>query len=195
LAATPTLLPLIFAFAVMAPILFLRMRKMKKGTKVDMRKTIAFSEILLGFSAFAVVSSFAIGVPSFYAIAYGAIFMAVAYGSYHYSNRVLDFWRTPDGSIYAKGGGMVLVFYFAALIARVAISSTVGGGQGGFSGSFQGSLSLSPAEASPDALLAAIIVDGLLMVGAGLLVGRNGRIASRFRAIMGGKETVRQLEE
>lgn len=195
MAGNPPLLPLIFAFAIMAPILFLRMRKMKKGTKVDVRKTIAFSAILLGFSVFAVVSSFAIGAPSFYAIAYGAIFMVVAYGSYHYSNRVLDFWRTPDGSIYAKGGGMVLVFYFAALIARVAISATAGGGQGGFSVSLQGSSSLSPAGASPDAILAAIIVDDLLMVGAGLLVGRNARIASRFRAIMNGKETVRQLEE
>jgi len=189
MATNPPLLPLIFAFAIMAPILFLRMRRMRNGTKIDVRKSIAFSAILLGFSAFVIVSSFSIGVPQLYALVYGAVFVGVAYGSYHYSNRVLDFWRTPDGSIYVKGGGMVLAFYIAALVARIAISATIGGGQEGFSGSIQ---ALQVEEASPNAILAATIVDGLLMVGVGLLVGRNARIVHRFRAIMNGKETARQ---
>lgn len=162
---------------------------MRNGTKIDVRKSIAFSAILLGFSAFVIVNSFSIGVPQLYALVYGAVFVGVAYGSYHYSNRVLDFWRTPDGSIYVKGGGMVLAFYIAALVARIAISATIGGGgQEGFSGSIQAL----QVEASPNAILAATIVDGLLMVGVGLLVGRNARIVHRFRAIMNGKETARQ---
>lgn len=189
MATNPPLLPLIFAFAIMAPILFLRMRRMRNGTKIDVRKSIAFSAILLGFSAFVIVSSFSIGVPQLYALVYGAVFVGVTYGSYHYSNRVLDFWRTPDGSIYVKGGGMVLAFYIAALVARIAISATIGGGQEGFSGSIQAP---QVEEASPNAILAATIVDGLLMVGVGLLVGRNARIVHRFRAIMNGKETARQ---
>lgn len=190
MAANPPLLPLIFAFAVMAPILFLRMRRMRNGTKVNVRKLIAFSAILLGFSVFAIVSSFSIGVPQLYAVVYGAVFVAVAFGSYHYSNKVLDFWRTPDGSIYAKGGGIVLAFYIAALVARIVISTAIGGGQG-----FTGSIQAPQVEASPDAILAATIVDGLLMVGVGLLVGRNARIVNRFRAITNGRETVRQKDE
>jgi hypothetical protein len=188
MATNPPLLPLIFAFAIMAPILFLRMKRMRKGTKIDIRKSIAFSAILLGFSVFAIVSSFSIGVPQLYAVVYGAVFAAVAYGSFHYSNRVLDFWRTADGSIYVRGGGMVLAFYIAALVARIVISAMIGGGL-----EFSDSIQAPPqVEASPNAILAATIVDGLLMVGVGLLVGRNARIMHRFRAIMNGRETVRQ---
>jgi hypothetical protein len=121
-----------------------------------------------------------------YSAIYAAIFAAVAFGSYHYSNRVLDFWRAPDGSVYMKGGMVLLAFYVAALVSRLAISTTFGGESFG---------SLQPgANASPDSALAAIVLDALLVAGAGLLVGRNARIIRRFRAISSGREQPRRVE-
>jgi hypothetical protein len=191
MTANPShVISLLMAFAIMMPILFLRMRRMRKGVKINMKKTTAFSALLLGFSAFLVGSSFAIGIPSSFAIAYVGIFLVIAYFSYHYSNKVLDFWRTPSGSIYAKGGALLLIFYFIALIARVMVSFTIGdGGQlAQFSNSLQQEAVRVP---SHNTILAAIIVDGLLMVGAGLLIGRNVRIIKRYLAIRSGRETAR----
>jgi hypothetical protein len=182
----PSLLPLVISLAIISPIVIFRMRKMQKGTKVSVVKTIGFSAFLLGFSIFAVLSSFSVGVPLGYSAMYTAIFGVVAFGSYHYANRVLDFWKTRDGSIYVKGGMVLLVFYVAALVTRIAISSAFGGE------SFE--FQESNTNASPASILAAIILDALLVAGAGLLVGRNARIMRRFQAISSGKERPRQME-
>ena len=180
----PSLLPLAISLVIISPIVIFRMRKMQKGTKVSVVKTIGFSAFLLGFSIFAIFSSFSAGVPLAYSAMYSAIFGAVAFGSYHYANRVLDFWKAGDGSIYVRGGMALLIFYVAALMARIAISSAFGGESFGFQSS---------ANVSPESILAAIILDALLVAGAGLLVGRNARIMRRFQAISSGKERPRQM--
>lgn len=181
---SPSLLPLVISLIIVSPIAVLRMRKMQKGTKVSTAKTVIFSGFLLGFSIFAVFSSFSIGVPPAYSAIYAAVFAAVALGSYHYANRVLDFWKAADGSVHVRGGAVLMAFYVAALIARIAISSTFGGGP--FS-SIQSNSTI-----SPDSFFVAIILDVLLVAGAGLLVGRNARILKRFRAISSGREEPRQ---
>lgn len=184
--SSPSLLPLVVSLVIVSPIIMFRMRRMRNGTKVSIGKTIGFSAFLAGFSVFAVLSSFSIGVLPTYSAIYAAIFAAVAFGSYHYANKVLDFWRTPDGSVYVKGGMVLLAFYVAALVARLAISTTVGAESFG---------SLQPGvNASPDSVSAAIVLDALLVTGAGLLVGRNARIIKRFRAISSGREQPRQVE-
>lgn len=183
---SPSFLPLIVSLVIVSPIVVLRVRKAQKGNKVSVGKAIGFSAFLSGFSVFAIFGSFTIGVPAVYSAVYAAIFGAVAFVSYHYANRVLDFWKAPDGSICVKGGTALLLFYVGALVARIAISSMFGGEPFAFQ---------EPgAVASPSGILAAIILDALLVAGAGLLVGRNARIVRRFYAISNGKEKPRQAE-
>lgn len=185
--APSSILSVLLPLAIVLPIIFFRVRRIRNGTRVSAGRTVAFSTILLGISIALTVNSFYLGVSSTYGFVYAAIFLIVAYASYHYSNRVLDFWRTRDGSIYVKGGTAVFLFYIVSMVARLAVSSIVGGSQGFF---------ISPQnQAVPaEVIVAAAIFDGLLMAGVASLIGRNARILKNYHRIKDGKDNVRQVE-
>ncbi len=164
------------------------MRRMAKGTKVSAARTVGIVAYLAGFSAYAVLNSFVIGVPVVYGAAYAAIFGALAYYSYRYSSNLV-FWRALDGSIHAKGGTAIYIFYIAALLARILVSYALTGSQEFFVNPIVQTVE----KAAPETIMAAAITDGLLMVAAGLLVGRNAMLLRRFKRIKSGKETVQEL--
>ena len=85
--------------------------------------------LYLGLTCFFAVSSFFIGIPFLYLIVYLAVFIISQFVSYHYADRSLSFWKTPDGSIYSKGGLLIHVVYIVSVVLRFAISLAYIGSQ------------------------------------------------------------------
>jgi hypothetical protein len=190
---------LIFTFAITIIIIIFRIRKVMQGTKVSVKKTIIFSAYYLAIASFLVYNSFLIGsVPFAYAVPYSAVVVASGYGSYKYSKRILSFWKlstngdeNSSSAIYAKGGLAIYLLYVVALIVRSAINFIFIGSEKFYfnnqeaileNGSSSAILIMPPLihTGSATTILAFIVTDLLLMVGAGVLIGRNARVLKYY---------------
>jgi hypothetical protein len=187
---------LIFTFVITIIIIIFRIRKVIQGTKVSVKKTIIFSAYYLGIASFLVYNSFLIGgVPFVYVVPYSAVVIAAGYCSYRYSKRILSFWKLPnsDGSstIYSRGGLAIYLLYIAALIVRSAINFIFIGSEKFYfinqqeailENSSSAILIMPPLVHTDPAttILAFSATDILLMVGAGLLIGRNARVLKYY---------------
>ena len=185
----------IFTLVIMAFITILRIRKIIQGTKVNIKKTIIFSVCFVAVASFLVYNSFLIGgVPLTYVIAYFAVAVAAVYYSYWYSKRALSFYESPTGFdvsnstiTYAKGGLSIYILYIAALSIRIVINFLFIGSEKFY---FNNQLVANETAAaittslitpllrtnSTTILLAFVATEILLIIGAGLVVGRNARI-------------------
>jgi hypothetical protein len=188
---------LIFTFAITIIIIIFRIRKVMQGTKVSVKKTIIFSAYYLAIASFLVYNSFLIGsVPFAYAVPYSAIAVASGYGSYKYSKRILSFWKLStkgdenSSSIYSKGGLAIYLLYIVALIVRSAINFIFIGSEKFYFNNQEAILEngssailIMPPLVHTDSattILAFTATDFLLMVGAGLLIGRNARVLKYY---------------
>jgi hypothetical protein len=182
-------------FIIIALIIILRVRKVVQGTKVDIKKTIIFSVYFIAIASFLVYNSFLVGdVPFVYIVPYFAIAVTAAYCSYIYSKSALSFWELPATSnnrssstvTYAKGGLSIYIVYVVALTIRIAINFLFIGSNKLY---FNNNQLLANGTASTifvmppllgtnstTMLFAFIATDILLIIGAGLVVGRNARI-------------------
>ena len=168
-----------------------------QGTKVSVKKTIIFSAYYLGIASFLVYNSFLIGgVPFVYVVPYSAVVIAAGYCSYRYSKRILSFWKLPnsDGSstIYSRGGLAIYLLYVAALIVRSAINFIFIGSEKFYfnnqqeailENSSSSAILIMPPLVHTDpatTILAFTTTDFLLMLGAGLLIGRNARVLKYY---------------
>ena len=186
--------PLIITFIIMALIIILRIRKVVLGTKVNTKKTIIFSVYFIAIASFLVYNSFLIGgIPFVYIALYFAIAVAAVYCSYMYSKSVLSFWELPtsnnNGSnataTYTKGGLSIYIVYIVALSIRIMINFLFIGSdklyfnnQPLLANDTTSAILIMPllATDSTTALFAFIATDILVIIGAGLVVGRNARI-------------------
>ena len=169
-----------------------------QGTKVSVKKTITFSAYYLAIASFLVYNSFLIGnVPFAYAVPYSAIAVASGYGSYKYSKRFLSFWKlstkgdeNSSSTIYSKGGLAIYLLYIVALIVRSAINFIFIGSEKFYFNNQEAILEngssailIMPPLVHTDSattILAFTATDFLLMVGAGLLIGRNARVLKYY---------------
>ena len=170
-----------------------------QGTKVSVKKTIIFSAYYLAIASFLVYNSFLVSsVPFAYAVPYSAVVVASGYGSYKYSKRILSFWKSStngdensSSTIYAKGGLAIYLLYVAVLLVRIAINFIFIGSEKFYFNNQQAILENSSSSAilimpplihtdSATTILAFTATDFLLMVGAGLLIGRNARILKYY---------------
>ncbi|MFL6347114.1 MAG: hypothetical protein ACJ71K_14145 [Nitrososphaeraceae archaeon] len=189
---------MIFTFAITIIIIIFRIRKVMQGTKVSVKKTIIFSAYYLAIASFLVYNSFLIGsVPFAYAVPYSAIAVASGYGSYKYSKRILSFWKlstkgdeNSSSTIYSKGGLAIYLLYIVALIVRSAINFIFIGSEKFYFNNQEAILEngssailIMPPLVHTDSattILAFTATDFLLMVGAGLLIGRNARVLKYY---------------
>ncbi|MFL6371425.1 MAG: hypothetical protein ACJ72F_11420 [Nitrososphaeraceae archaeon] len=188
---------LIFTFAITIIIIIFRIRKVMQGTKVSVKKTIIFSAYYLAIASFLVYNSFLMGsVPFAYAVPYSAIAVASGYGSYKYSKRILSFWKLStkgdenSSTIYSKGGLAIYLLYIVALIVRSAINFIFIGSEKFYFNNQEAILEngssailIMPPLVHTDSattILAFTATDFLLMVGAGLLIGRNARVLKYY---------------
>jgi hypothetical protein len=133
-------------------------------------------------------------LPFTYVIPYSAVVVTSGYGSYKYSKRILSFWKLSTNgdensnasTIYAKGGLAIYMLYVVALIVRSAINFIFLGSEK-FNFNNQQTILENSSSAilimpplihtdSATMILAFTVTDFLLMVGAGLLIGRNARV-------------------
>jgi hypothetical protein len=189
----------IFTFIIIIIIIIFRLRKVKKGTKVSVKKTILFSTYFVAIASFLVYNSFLVSaIPHGYLISYFGVAVAATYGSYIYSKRSLSFWRVPpdniDGdsssSIYSKGGLAVYLLYVSALTIRVAINFFFIGSEIFY---FNNQTILENSSAvfimpmlrtdTATTILAFAATDFLLMVSVGLVIGRNARVLRYYYQI------------
>jgi len=184
---------LLFTLVITTIIIIFRIKKAIQGTKVNVKKTIIFSAYFVAISSFLVYNSFSVGsVPVVYAVPYFAVVVAAAYCSYIYSKRTLSFLKLPneDGIsvIYVKGGLSIFLLYVAALIIRIAINFLFIGSEKLYFNNQQTILGNGTATdiipmVHTDAattVLALTITDLLLIVGAGLVVGRNASVLKYY---------------
>jgi len=170
-------------------IIIFRIRKVIQGTKVNVKKTIIFSAYFLAITSFLVYNSFLIGgFPVGYVTPYFAIAVAAAYCSYWYSKRTLSFQKVPNGLASsfttAKGGLSIYLIYTVALTIRIVINFLFIGSEKFFFNNQQSVLANNTAIAvlpllstdTATTTLALVVTDTLLIIGAGLLLGRNARI-------------------
>jgi hypothetical protein len=171
-----------------------RIREVIQGTKLNVKKTIIFSAYLVAITSFLLYNSFLIGgLPIAYVIPYFAIVLGAAYCSYGYSKGTLSFWKLPndeDGnsSIHMKGGLSIYLIYIVALSIRVVINFLfIGSGKFYFTN--QESVLANGTDiavmpllriGSATTILAFVSTDVLLIVGAGLLIGRNARVLKYY---------------
>ena len=145
--------------------------------------------IYLVLTCFFAVTSFLIGIPFLYLIVYLAVFIISQFVSYHYADRSLSFWKTPDGSIYSMDGLLIHVVYIVSVVLRFAISLAYIG-----SPSFQYQIEASgQLDSKSEVVTFAIIVADIFMIfGLGLLIGLNRRLLKRFILISQGKEIIEE---
>jgi hypothetical protein len=172
-------------------IIIFRIRKAIRGAKVNIKRTIVFSAYFIAITCFLVYNSFLIGaLPAvYYVVPYFAIAAGATYCSYIYSKRTLLFRKSPNGdtgnsAIYTQGGLSVYLIYILALTMRIAINFLFIGSDK-FYFNNQGSMLANGTTIDIMPLfrtdpvtttLAFVATDFLLVIGAGLLVGRNSRI-------------------
>ena len=174
-------------------IIIFRIKTAIQGTKVSVKKTIIFSAYFVAISSFLVYNSFLVGgVPVVYSVPYFAVVVVAAYCSYIYSKRTLSFSKLPsyDGNsvIYVKGGLSIFLLYIAALTIRIAINFLFIGSEKLYfndqqtilgNGTVTDIMPMVHIDAAAT-VLALTITDLLLIVGAGLVVGRNASVLKYY---------------
>jgi hypothetical protein len=192
LSANSGLYLLLFTLVTTTIIIIFRIKKAIQGTKVNVKKTIIFSAYFVSISSFLVYNSFLVGgVPVVYAVPYFAVVVAAAYCSYIYSKRTLSFSKLPsyngNSVIYVKGGLSIFLLYIAALTIRIAINFLFIGSEKLYfnqqtifgNGTVTDIMPMVHIDAATT-VLALTITDLLLIVGAGLVVGRNASVLKYY---------------
>jgi hypothetical protein len=187
--SSPTNLSILVVIIIAAIIALSKLRKTLRGWKVKRTPIFGITLVYLGLAAYFAISSFIIGIPIVYLLVYIAAFIISQFVSYHYADRSLSFWKTPDGSIYSKGGLLIHVVYIVSVVLRFTVSLVFIGSK-----SFQFHIEEATQLASQSEIvgIAIIVVDTSMIFGFGLLVGLNRRLLKRYRLISQGKENVEE---
>ena len=185
---------LMFTLVITTIMIIFRTKKAIQGTKVNVKKTIIFSAYFVAISSFLVYNSFVIdNVPVVYVIPYLAVVVVASYCSYRYSRRTLSFVKLPnsdDGNpaVYVRGGLSIFLLYVAALTIRIAINFVFIGSEKLYFNNQQTILGNGTATDiipmvhiyAATTVLVLTITDLLLIIGAGLVVGRNASVLKYY---------------
>jgi hypothetical protein len=173
----------ITSFAITSIIIVIRVRKVLQGTKISIRKSILFSAYYIAITSFLIYNSFSLAVPVTYAIPYALAALISTYISYVYSKRSLLFWKQDSINVYVKGGIALYLLYVIALSIRIAINFLFIGyqevtlNQQGDIVTINRPMINTTSELTT---LSLIITDFLLVLGVGLLLGRNLRVIKYY---------------
>ena len=173
----------ITSFVITSIIIVIRIRKVLQGTKISIRKSILFSAYYIVITSFLIYNSFLLAVPVTYAIPYALAALLSTYISYVYSKRSLLFWKQDSINVYVKGGIALYLLYVIALSIRIAINFLFIGyqevtlNQQGDIVTINRPMINTTSELTT---LSLIITDFLLVLGVGLLLGRNLRVIKYY---------------
>ncbi len=173
----------ITSFAVTSVIIVIRIRKVLQGTKISIRKSILFSAYYIGITFFLIYNSFSLAVPVTYAIPYALAALLSTYISYVYSKRSLLFWKQDSINVYVKGGIALYLLYVIALSIRITINFVFIGYQEVTLNQQGDIITINRPminTTSELTTLSLIVTDFLLVLGVGLLLGRNLRVIKYY---------------
>jgi hypothetical protein len=173
----------IISFAITSVILVIRIRKMLQGTKISIRKSILFSAYYIAITSFLIYNSFSLAVPVTYAIPYALAALISTYVSYVYSKRNLLFWKQDSINVYVRGGIVLYLLYVMALSIRIAINFLFIGYQEVTLNQQGDIITINRPminTTSEFTTLSLIVTDFLLVLGAGVLLGRNLRVLKYY---------------
>jgi hypothetical protein len=173
----------IISFAITSVILVVRIRKMLQGTKISIRKSILFSAYYIAITSFLIYNSFSLAVPVTYAIPYALAALISTYVSYVYSKRNLLFWKQDSINVYVRGGIVLYLLYVMALSIRIAINFLFIGYQEVTLNQQGDIITINRPminTTSEFTTLSLIVTDFLLVLGAGVLLGRNLRVLKYY---------------
>lgn len=172
----------VFFLAVVILLVLRRVYRSYRGMRFSAARTAVFAIFYVVFGLFFSILSFFEGVSVPLAAPYAVLILAATFWSYRYADRRISFWKGGDGSVYFKGGVVLYLIYVVGLIARLSIDIVV------FGPNFDPFSSNEVLTST--GLYATIATDLLLMLGLGLLIGRNARVLRRYRLIEEGRETL-----
>jgi len=155
-----------------------------RGTVFSLGKTIVYAGISISLGVLFSTLSYFEGVPYILAVPEAVLAAVAAFWSYRYSDRRISFWNSSDGSLYFRGGVAIYLIYLVGFVARLFIDVEFVGPS---MFSFDSGVKLAGA-----ALYGSVATDLLLVLGVGLLLGRNVRVVRRFRMIQRGEERVQE---
>ncbi|MDE1765058.1 MAG: hypothetical protein KGI27_02165 [Thaumarchaeota archaeon] len=171
---------LIFVITIVVVMVF-RFRKTISGGRVCRNRMIVSTVMLVSFSFLAVFGSFQAGVSTGYVFVYLGLLAGSAYLSNRFVGRSLVMWDADDGFVHVKGGIFPYVVWLAGFVTRFILGYLFLGAN---FPSFYGpktTLSASDVEVT-------LIVDLIMMIGAGAVTGRNVRILAKLKNFQAGNE-------
>ena len=174
---------------VIVTVILTRLKWTKHGRKVTKPKIIVESIFYLALSSIVIFDSlYHVGVPILYLVPYLILFFSLQQYSYLRSNRLMSFWKESNSaSIYVKGGTHIHAVFVIGTVSRIIISIL-------FIGSLIGPSQQGIIYASDSTVvLATIVLDLLLMISVGLLIGVNRRILIRYNLISEGRKATVDL--
>ncbi len=181
------LIVFVSSFIITSFLVISRLRKAIKGTKVSTKKSIIFSIYLIIISAYLINSSLFSGVSVIYLIPYMITVFFSTYYSFNFSKKNLVFVIDPtDNRLLVKGGLLLYISYIICLFLRISINFIFFGYQEIDFDKYGNMYLTNKPFVVTDYYVQAnllIITDFLLMVGTGLLLGRNLRIIKYYSKI------------
>lgn len=181
-ASTSSSFQVFLIYAIIILVVILRTVRNYRGVQVSPGRNIGFTIFYFAFGAFLVGPSFFEGVSLIFTVPDVVLLILAAMSSYRFSDQRIAFWKNAEGSIYCKGGIIIYLVYLLGLVARLAIDFLVVG---------QSAFSFTPGIVlGQSAVIGAVAADLVIMLGVGLLVGRNLRIYKRYQMITEGREKV-----
>ena len=153
-----------------------------RGTVFSLGRTVVYACVYITLGVLFSALSYVEGVPYLLAIPEVALVAVAALWSYRYTDKRISFWKSPEGSLYFRGGVAIYIIYLVGFVARFAIDLAYIGPS---MFNFASTVTLVGA-----ALYGSVATDLLLVLGVGLLLGRNVRVVRRFGMIQRGEETV-----
>jgi hypothetical protein len=167
-------------------VILTRLKWTKHGRKVTKPKIIVESIFYLALSSIVIFDSlYHVGVQILYLVPYLILFFGLQQYSYLRSNRLMSFWKeSKSASIYVKGGTHIHTVFVMGTATRIIIDILFIGSL--FGPSQRGVILTS----NSTVVLATIVLDILLMISVGLLIGINRRILTRYNLINQGRENI-----
>ncbi len=165
-----------YIIAIILLFVIARIRSNIVGVRVALGRTLLTCCVLSLFSLLLILDSFVSGVPVYMLAPYAAVAAASGAVSFRIVGNRLLFWKDSTGTVFYNWVLAVYLVYVVALAVRIAVELYFFGPQFFSFGSSALTLTTST-------LYALIVTDFLLMLGIGLVIGRNARVLQKYRAI------------
>ena len=174
----------------------MKFKTIRKVQEINKRKVIIQSLIQFAFTILLLYSSFfIIGVPTEFLIPYITVFVIIFFVANRYADRILQFYKDSNGSIFVDLGWFSNFCYILATVTRIIITSIGIIIRLGLPEKMGLDLEFTfplLGETLAAFVVATIVFDFLLIYGKAVLAGMQIRMLKHYKLILSGKEEVEE---